>query len=128
MNGNQRNRTPLGLDGNCVAFRPAGLQRLPRRIAATAIVLLMIGAPSPVAQALDADDSSAEGRADVAAITADLLLLRPAGVMTSLFGVVLFIPTAILASPGGWDRVMDAYELLIREPFHATFQRPLGET
>ena len=122
MNGNQLNRTPLGIDGNCAVYRPAGLQRLPRRIAATAIVVLMIGALSPAAQAMDADDSSAE------AITADLLLLRPAGVMGCLFGAVLFIPAAILSSPGGWDNVMDAYELLIREPFDTTFRRPLGST
>ena len=126
MNGNQLNRTPLGIDGNCAVYRPAGLQRLPRRIAATAIVVLMIGALSPAAQAMDADDSSAEGRAGVGAITADLLVLRPAGVVMSLFGVVLFIPAAILSLPTGWDNVMDGYELLIREPFHETFQRPLG--
>jgi hypothetical protein len=86
----------------------------------------MIGALSPAAQAMDADDSSAEGRAGVGAITADLLLVRPTRAMGSLFGAVLFIPTAILSAPTGWDNVMDAYELLIREPFHATFQRPLG--
>ena len=122
MNGNQLNRTPLGIDGNCAVYRPAGLQRLLSRIAAAAIVVLMIGALSPAAQAMDADDSSAE------AITVDLLLLRPTGVMGCLFGAVLFIPAAILSLPTGWDNVMDGYELLIREPFHETFQRPLGRT
>jgi hypothetical protein len=87
----------------------------------------MIGSLASTAQAANADEISAGQRASrAAAITGDLLLVRPTRAMGSLFGAVLFIPTAILSAPTGWDNVMDAYELLIREPFHATFQRPLG--
>ena len=124
MNGHQLGQTPLGINENGIAYRPAGLQRLPRRIAATAAVVLMIGTLSPAAQAANADDSNAGPSAGV--IAADLLVVRPAGALLSLFGAVLFIPTAILSAPTGRDNVMDVYELLIREPFHATFQRPLG--
>jgi hypothetical protein len=122
MNGHQLGQTPLGINENGIAYRPAGLQRLPRRIAATAAVVLMIGTLSPAAQAANADDSSA------GVIAADLLVVRPAGALLSLFGAVLFIPTALLASTGGWGNVMDTYELLIREPFDTTFRRPLGST
>ena len=87
----------------------------------------MIGSLASTAQAANADEISAGQRASrAAAITGDLLLVRPTRAMGSLFGAVLFIPTAILSAPTGWENVMDVYELLIREPFHATFQRPLG--
>jgi hypothetical protein len=126
MNGNQLSQAPLGINENRIAYRPAALQRLPRRISATAAVVLMIGTLSPAAQAANADDTSAGPSAGV--IAADLLVVRPAGAVLSLFGAVLFIPTALLASTGGWGNVMDAYELLIREPFNTTFRRPLGST
>jgi hypothetical protein len=108
--------------------RSAGWQRLPRRIAAAAVVALMIGALSTTAQAAGPDEISTRERAARAGvITADLLLIRPAGVIMSIFGVALFLPTVVLSSPGGWDNVTRAYELLIQEPFRTTFQRPLGE-
>jgi hypothetical protein len=89
----------------------------------------MIGTLSPAAHAANVDESpSAAQRAGRAAvITGDLLVARPAGVMMSLFGAALFVPTALLAVTGGWGNVLDAYELLIRDPFRSTFQRPLGE-
>ena len=126
MNGHQLGQTPLGINENGIAYRPAGLQRLARRIAATAAVVLMIGTLSPAAQAANADATSAGPSAGV--IAADLLVVRPAGALLSLFGAVLFIPTALLTSTGGWGNVIDAYELLILEPFDTTFRRPLGST
>jgi hypothetical protein len=88
----------------------------------------MLGALSPAAQAASVDDASARQRAARAGmITGDLLLIRPAGFVMSLFGLGLFVPTSILCAVGGWDNVKPAYELLIREPFRVTFQRPLGE-
>jgi hypothetical protein len=88
----------------------------------------MIGSLSSAAHAANADVPTAGERASrAAAITGDLLVVRPAGVIMSLFGAALFIPTSILTITGGWDNVVDAYELLIRDPFRTTFQRPLGE-
>jgi len=88
----------------------------------------MLGALSTAAQAEGPDEISTRERAARAGvITGDLLLLRPAGVIMSIFGVALFVPAAVISSPGGWDNVTHAYELLIREPFRTTFQRPLGE-
>jgi hypothetical protein len=48
-------------------------------------------------------------------------------VLVCVAGAALFVPTALLAVTGGWGNVLDAYELLIRDPFRSTFQRPLGE-
>jgi len=90
--------------------------------------MLLIAALSPAAQAANADEPSTRERAARAGvITADLLLIRPAGFVMSLFGIGLFVPTSILSAPGGWDNVTHVYELLIRDPFRATFLRPLGE-
>jgi hypothetical protein len=88
----------------------------------------MIGTLSPTAYAANADESPSAGEraSRAAAIAGDLLVARPAGVVVSLFGAALFIPTALLTATGGWNNVLDAYELLIREPFSTTFQRPLG--
>ena len=91
-------------------------------------MLILIGALSSTAQAANAEDAGTQRRESSAGeITADLLLVRPAGAIMSVFGVALFVPTAILSVVGGWDNVTHAYDLLIREPFRTTFQRPLGE-
>jgi hypothetical protein len=110
-------------------YRPTSLHRLPRRIAVAAVVVLMIGTLSPAANAANADESpSAAQRAGrAAAITGDILVARPAGVIMSLFGAALFVPTALISVTGGWDNVLHAYEMLVLEPFTTTFQRPLGE-
>jgi hypothetical protein len=92
-----------------------------------ATLVLMIGTLSPAAQAAMADDAdSGRTTASAGEIAGDILLIRPAGVVMSIFGAALFIPTAILSAAGGWDNVTHAYELLILEPFDTTFRRPLG--
>jgi hypothetical protein len=126
--GGELSRTLLEINGGCAVYRPTGLHRLLRCIVVTAVIVLMIGTLSPAAHAANADESPSAGeRANRAgAIAGDLLVVRPAGVMISLFGAALFLPTALLTATGGWNNVVEAYELLIEEPFRTTFQRPLG--
>jgi hypothetical protein len=57
----------------------------------------------------------------------DVLLLRPLGTIGTVSGFAMFLPIALLTSPGGKDSINEAWALFVREPSDATFRRPLGE-
>ena len=57
----------------------------------------------------------------------DVMLLRPIGFSALIVGSVLFVPVALLTFPNGRESVETAVEILVTEPAHSVFQRPLGE-
>ena len=88
------------------------------------VAVLFLGATSLVHAAEDSymprsDDVSAE------AIIADGLLLRPAGVMATLLGTVVFVVTLPFSIPT--KNVDKAAQKLIVDPAKYTFVRPLGQ-
>jgi hypothetical protein len=57
-------------------------------------------------------------------LLADLFIARPLGLIKSVLGMVGFVVTIPLTVPFGSTRA--AFDLMVREPFSYTFQRPLG--
>jgi hypothetical protein len=58
---------------------------------------------------------------------ADLVILRPLGLVAMAAGAVLFVPAALLTAPNGLDSVQMALEFFVTEPAKNVFQRPLGD-
>ncbi len=62
---------------------------------------------------------------DSLAIMGDALLLKPAGAVVTIAGTVFFIVTWPLAAIA--DSSDHTYEVLVKQPYDYTFNRPLGE-
>src|SRR5262245_53557682 len=59
--------------------------------------------------------------------TFDVLILRPTGLVMLVVGVGLFVPAAIVSSPGGTTPVRQAWDFFVVQPASFAFQRPVGE-
>jgi len=69
-------------------------------------------------QALDEENSGA-------LMTADLLLVRPLGIVATVLGFAVFIVSLPFSAIGG--NTKQASQKLVKEPGDFTFKRPLGE-
>jgi len=65
------------------------------------------------------DGSTSEGE-----IAVDLLLARPLGLIGTVLGTAVHGVGLIFSIPG--DNVSESADILVKEPFHYTFNRPLG--
>ena len=87
------------------------------------LVAAMIFIPfgtSAVAQSKDFDDDiSAE------AMAADLLVIRPLGIVASVVGTAVFIVSLPFSALGGNTKI--ACQKLVEDPAKFTFKRPLGD-
>ncbi len=70
---------------------------------------------------------AARAEADPAEIAFDIVVLRPLGFAASLVGAALFVPTALVASPGGLDSIEQVWEQFVITPAEHVYTRPLGE-
>jgi hypothetical protein len=64
------------------------------------------------------------------AIGFDVVILRPLATVTLVVGAALLAPAAAMALVGGKgakERVSEATELFVTEPFDEAFRRPLGD-
>ena len=57
----------------------------------------------------------------------DAAVLRPFGFITTIIGVVFFLPAALVSIPNGPDGREEAWDVLVGESVESTFRRPLGE-
>jgi hypothetical protein len=57
----------------------------------------------------------------------DVLFLRTTGLAVLLVGVGLFVPAAIVSSPGGKTPILEAWDRLVVQPAGYTVTRPIGE-
>jgi hypothetical protein len=97
----------------------------PRLHALVATLLACLLLPASV-RAAESEPPEVPGPSTTAKVL-DALILRPLGLAVIPVGVAAFIPTALLAAPGGLDSVRAAYELFIEGPVNYVFQRPLGD-
>ena len=58
-------------------------------------------------------------------IVADVLIARPVGLVSVVFGTVMYVVSLPFAIPSG--SVDKAGQLLVADPFKYTFYRPLGD-
>ena len=91
------------------------------------MILLLIAAmifipfgTSALAQCQDLDNEiTAE------AMAADLLVIRPLGIVASVVGTAVFIVSIPFSALGGNTKI--ACQKLVQDPARFTFKRPLGE-
>jgi hypothetical protein len=56
----------------------------------------------------------------------DAIIMRPFLFGMTLVGGAVFLPAAVLASPGGADNILDAWDTFVAPLVESTFIRPLG--
>ncbi len=104
------------------------VSRSPRKsplIALVATLVAAVGLLPGSAGAVPPDDSPGAQFYAVAAF--DLVILRTMGMCALIVGTGLFLPSALVSSPGGRDAIGEAWDRFVSEPAAAVFERPLGE-
>ena len=96
------------------------MQRGLALLTATALLSAVLVAPAAAAA-----DPTAGASRDYAAITVDMLLLRPLSVMSTLLGSALFVISLPITAP--FRVVGAASDQLVVEPGAYAFTRPLGQ-
>ena len=96
------------------------------KIAKQSIVLFIIAAlvvsvAGPAARAQDYKETERSGEK----MTVDILLLRPAGLLATAGGALIFLISVPFSALGG--NTKESYEELVKEPARYTFKRPLGD-
>ena len=94
-----------------------------RNTVASLLVLLCI-AGSPTIS-LGAEGTSTRPQTDPAAMTMDLVLARPGGLLATLAGTAIFVVSSPFSALGG--NTGEAWNSLVVTPAAYTFKRPLGE-
>ena len=87
------------------------------------LVLALILAPLP-AVAEDPPPPQS-GKTDPGAMTADLLLARPLGIVAMAIGAVVFVVSIPFSATGG--NTNEAFNRLVADPAVYAFGRPLGQ-
>jgi len=83
---------------------------------------LLFGPLSVIAATVE--DKRTKEHADPVVMAADLILVRPLGLVATLAGSVVFIVSIPFSALGG--NTEEAWESLVESPATYTFKRPLG--
>jgi hypothetical protein len=94
-----------------------------RRLAATLIAALLV----PAHAGAQAGEDAASKAQDYAAKGFDAVIIRPLSLAAVVVGAALFVPAAIVSSPGGLSPIREAWEQFVLAPVNFVFTRPLGE-
>lgn len=95
-----------------------------KKILAILLIIALILIPFG-ASVLAADSQNAESERTAAAMTADLCLVRPAGILATVIGGVVFVFGSPFSYFGG--NIKSSYDKLLVAPAKYTFVRPLGD-
>ena len=79
----------------------------------------------PFATSALAESPTTDDNISAAAMTADIAILRPLGVVSIVAGTAVFLVSLPFSALGG--NVKTASEKLVVKPVQFTFQRPLGD-
>jgi len=97
-------------------------------------IVLMAAAPAYAQDAQDVEDSQeaqqVEGAGeptDWGGSIFDVIVLRPCQAVAVVIGAWLFVPAALISSPGGRPALSDAWDVFVAEPADTAFYRPLGD-
>ena len=72
-----------------------------------------------------AQDQYRERTASGEKMAADLVFLRPAGILALALGSIAFVVSVPFSAMGG--NTQEAYEEMVKRPAEYTFKRPLGD-
>ena len=91
------------------------------------MILLLIAAMIfiPFGTSALAQSKTADINVSAEAMTADLLVIRPLGIVATVVGSAIFIVSLPFSALGGNTKI--AYQKLVKDPAKFTFKRPLGE-
>jgi hypothetical protein len=81
--------------------------------------------PEPVVEAKE-EEEVAKQRPPFIDEYLDLMIMRPFLFCMTLVGGAVFLPAAVLASPGGAENIQDAWDTFVAPLVDSTFIRPLG--
>ncbi|MFB0521764.1 MAG: hypothetical protein ACETWD_10120 [Desulfatiglandales bacterium] len=89
------------------------------------IVIGCAHAVSPAKESITGTTTPPAEGATAEKMIADLLLLRPLGIVATVMGTAFFIVSLPFSVPGGNTKA--AFQKLVTDPAKFTFDRPLGE-
>ena len=91
------------------------------------MILLLIAAMIfiPFGTSALAQSKTADINVSAEAMTADLLVIRPLGIVATVVGSAIFIVSLPFSALGGNTKT--ACQKLVKDPAKFTFKRPLGE-
>lgn len=90
-----------------------------------AVILITTFVLIPFAATVMAQESLPEEEEIPLKMTADLLLVRPLGLIATLVGGVVFILGSPFSALGG--NINESFDYLLAKPAQYTFVRPLGD-
>ena len=102
----------------------AARTRSPRCACLDSFVTISLLAATGPAGAFEWNGSRAQ---EVTAKAVDLTLIRPMASIRVLVGGVLFVPSALLASPSGKEGIEGAMDVLVTAPWEYAFDREMGQ-
>jgi len=83
------------------------------------LLLATLATPVLAQNPVEVHEKTAEGMA------ADLVVLRPLGLVSTVLGSVVYVVGLIFSVPGG--NAAESGEILVKSPAKFTFARPLGD-
>ena len=100
------------------------MSRYKKTIAALFLILALMISPLSREMAA-ADTDNPDKKNDPMAMTVDLVLCRPLGLVAMLGGTLIFVVSSPFSALGG--NIEEAWNGLVVDPAEFTFKRPLGE-
>jgi hypothetical protein len=97
------------------------------KIAKQTMVFLLIATLVlvPFGTSVLAREGSLDERKTAGAMTADLVFVRPLGIVATVLGSVVFVVSLPFSALG--NNTKEASQKLVKDPAQFTFKRPLGE-
>jgi len=97
------------------------------KIRKQSMILLLIAAMIfiPFGTSALAQSNTMDNNASAEAMTADLLVIRPLGIVATVVGSAIFIVSLPFSALGGNTKT--ACRKLVQDPAKFTFKRPLGD-
>jgi len=97
-----------------------------KRIKRSTVLLLVIALVFiPFGTSALAQANSVDGENSGTRMAADLIIVRPLGIVATVFGCAVFVVSLPFSALGG--NTKQAVQKLVKEPAAFTFVRPLGE-
>ncbi len=97
------------------------------KIGKRSMILLLIAAMIfiPFGTSALAQSKTVDNNVSAESMTADILVIRPLGIVASVVGSAIFIVSLPFSALGGNTKI--ACQKLVKDPAKFTFKRPLGD-
>jgi hypothetical protein len=95
--------------------------------AALTVALILQPSTAVAAEPASQSQTSLDRTINGAAIAFDVVVLRPLAIAALAVGAVFLPVAALMASAGGRERIEEATDLFVLDPYAEAFGRPLGD-